>query len=199
MKKPGDIVGNWEIICEEDGKAKDGHRLYSARCIKCGYVRNGMQLSQAYRAKKCHHPVRAKTFISRRLGNTYRGMIDRCYNENNKSYKFYGAKGITVCDCWLNNPEAFSSWALLSGYNDRLTIDRIDPKKPYQPDNCRWVTPQDNSKYKSTSRILTVNGITNTVSGWAKRLGIPKNTFVVRVRNLTDEEAVAYIEGVLPN
>ena len=70
----------------------------------------------------------------------------------------YGGKGIRVCQEWLDNPELFEEWSLENGYEDNLTIDRIDSTKDYCPDNCRWVTLEDNAKYKSTTRVLDVDG-----------------------------------------
>ena len=50
-------------------------------------------------------------------------MKQRCYNPNEKSYKWYGAKGIKICDEWINSPKSFEEWSLQNGYNDNLTID----------------------------------------------------------------------------
>jgi hypothetical protein len=61
-----------------------------------------------------------------------------------QSYKYYGARGITVCDEWIK-PEPFLEWALANGYRDDLQIDRIDPDGNYEPTNCRWVTPKENA------------------------------------------------------
>ena len=75
------------------------------------------------------------------------GMKVRCYNPNNPHYKWYGGRGIKVCDEWLGKEGAlrFVEWAMENGYRDDLTIDRIDPEKDYSPDNCRWISSIDNS------------------------------------------------------
>lgn len=70
-------------------------------------------------------------------------MKRRCYNPNCDPYKYYGGKGVKVCDEWLEY-EGFKSWALANGYSDNLTIDRIDSNGDYEPENCQWVTMSEN-------------------------------------------------------
>lgn len=126
-------------------------------------------------------------------------MKRRCYNPAAKDYRFYGAKGITICEEWLENPYKFYTWALDNGYTDELTIDRIDPKKSYCPENCRWIEPKTNSKIKSTTRVITVDGISDSLSGWARRLNIPKMTMVHRGVKHTDEEMEQIIKKEMTN
>ena len=70
-------------------------------------------------------------------------MRDRCYREKCLSYKNYGGRGITVCAAWNNNYEQFRDWALKNGYDDNLTIDRIDNDEGYEPSNCKFSTRQE--------------------------------------------------------
>lgn len=71
-----------------------------------------------------------------RLYHIWNGLRGRCLNPNNKDYNNYGGRGITVCKEW-DNAESFFKWALSSGYNDNLTLDRINTNKGYCPSNCR--------------------------------------------------------------
>jgi len=76
----------------------------------------------------------------------------RCLYPKHKSYKNYGGKGIKICDEWKNNYVAFKSWALANGYQQNLTIDRIDNDESYCPKNCRWLTLSENSRNRGLKR-----------------------------------------------
>ena len=120
-------------------------------------------------------------------------MKARCYNSNKKDYRWYGANGIQVCQEWLNNPQAFEMWAIENGYADNLTIDRIDENKNYCPDNCRWVTAGENSKYKSTTSLINVDGIDHTGRDWSKLLGFGPNLINKYVRVYGLENTIEFI------
>lgn len=81
---------------------------------------------------------------------TWRGMIRRCYDPRIDNYRYYGAKGISVCAEWRSSFQAFKDWALAHGYLEGLTIDRIDHTGDYCPGNCQWLTRSDNSKKRWT-------------------------------------------------
>lgn len=83
----------------------------------------------------------------KRLYNVWRCMVGRCHNENWNNYftkTYYRDKGISVCDDWRYDFENFKSWALKNGYEDHLSIDRIDADGNYDPSNCRWITYEEN-------------------------------------------------------
>lgn len=71
-------------------------------------------------------------------------MKQRCRDPNGKSYKNYGGRGIKVCQEWTDDFEAFYTWAMAHGYQEGLTIDRIDNDGDYKPDNCQWITLEEN-------------------------------------------------------
>lgn len=70
----------------------------------------------------------------------YNSIKDRCFNENNERYHKYGGRGITICDEWKNSFQAFYNWSIKHGYEDGLSIDRIDNDGDYEPSNCRWIS-----------------------------------------------------------
>ena len=191
----GNVIDGYEII-GLNGLAKDGHRLLDLRCIKCGCTYNKVRANGvSYLTQTCEHTNNNMAhWVSKRLRNIYNGMLHRCYNPNMKSYRHYGAKGIEICSEWKNNPQTFNDWAVQHGYSDCLSIDRIDSKKNYSPDNCRWISPKDNSKWKSTTSLITVKGITDSGRGWAKRLKLSINYINKYIREYGYDAGISFIE-----
>lgn len=107
--------------------------------------------------------------------------MQRCYNPNRPKYKSYGARGITVCEEWKSSFKTFYDWAMGNGYQEELTIDRINNDGNYEPSNCRWSTWQEQSYNKTTSRFITYKGETKTVAEWSKIKGIKRMTICSRL------------------
>ena len=99
-------------------------------------------------------------------------MMSRCYNKNSSNYKWYGGKGITVCDEWRNDFLNFRDWALENGYSKELTLDRIDGEKGYCPENCRWITWERQQNNKCNNHIVIINGEKYTMSDAARKLNM---------------------------
>ena len=119
-------------------------------------------------------------------------MKRRCLSEKDKEYSHYGGRGITVCDEWIDNYENFENWALQNGYSDELTIERKDVNGNYCPENCCWISFQDQQNNTTRSRKITYNGQTKTLSQWSRELGISKTTLRSRIDELgySFEEAI---------
>lgn len=112
--------------------------------------------------------------------HTWATVCHRCTNPKHGSYKDYGAKGIKVCDRWL---ESFENFFADMGYapSKKHSIDRIISKGNYEPSNCRWVTNDVQQNNKSNNRILTLNGESLTLSQWSRKIGIKIPTLYNRL------------------
>lgn len=153
----------WNCVCD------CGNRVQ----VLANSLRNGNNKScGCYRRDKRTRHRRTHT----RLYNIWENMKQRCRNPNNRQYADYGGRGICVCDEWLNF-EVFYQWALSNGYNDSLSIDRIDNDKGYTPDNCRWTDATTQANNRRFCWYITYNGETRTASQWAEIAGISADLF----------------------
>jgi hypothetical protein len=91
-----------------------------------------------------------------RLYQTWVNMLGRCYYPSVKCYPRYGGRGIRVCDDWLKF-ESFGNWALTHGYQDDLTIERIDPDGHYEPGNCEFITRAENNRRRRAPKKAVIN------------------------------------------
>lgn len=111
--------------------------------------------------------------------NSWRSMMRRCYNQKAKNYKYYGGKGIFVCDEW-KNPEIFGEWACVSGWFKGATLDRLDNSKGYSPENCRWSSKKEQATNRSTTVFIEAYGEYHSLTEWSEILGINRSTLTNR-------------------
>ena len=121
------------------------------------------------------------------LKNVWYNMRKRCYKQYCKEYKYYGARGIKICEEWEDRKN-FEQWALSHGYDDGLQIDRIDNDGDYTPENCRFVTPKVNANNRRNPNIvyfgtraaaakpILYNGEMVTIAELSRRWNIPYST-----------------------
>ena len=122
-----------------------------------------------------------------RLYRIYKGMKQRCYNPHMPNYHIYGMRGVRVCDQWLNDYDAFCTWALANGYQDSLSLDRIDNDGNYSPENCRWADRYMQQRNTSRNKFITIGDETKTASEWCNIYNINLHTFYGRLREGWDE------------
>ena len=108
-----------------------------------------------------------------RLFRIWARMRARCNKPVDEKYKFYGARGIRVCDEWNEHFPPFREWAISNGYNDSLTIDRIDPRGDYTPENCRWVTMIEQNNNRISNVYVEYEGVKYTLAEFARKYAAP--------------------------
>ena len=118
-----------------------------------------------------------------RIYTIWADMKKRCLDKQDRAYKHYGARGISICKEWYEF-DNFYTWAKTSGYTDNLTLDRKDVNGDYTPDNCKWSTWKEQQNNRRSSRMITYNGETKTLSQWSDIRGIPRNTLTARINTL---------------
>jgi len=127
--------------------------------------------------------------------SSYHRMKDRCFDKKNKDYKNYGARGITICDRWLNSFENFYA-DMGNKPTPKHSIDRIDNDGNYEPSNCRWASNIQQARNKRNNRKITINGVTKIISEWADVYGINGSTIRQRI-NLGWSEVDAVTKPVI--
>lgn len=172
--KKGDIYGNYKIIKEVKGK--------HGRRFLCENIKNGEQkevrlchlvtgsikgMTKDEFSKKISIHGKSKT----RIWNIWMGMRARCYRKSEVSYKYYGGRGIKVCDAWKDSFENFYN-DMCNGYCENLTIERIDVDGDYSKENCRWATKSEQSMNKRKTIYLKYKGEKKPLMQWSKELGI---------------------------
>lgn len=189
--------GRWTVIKEAENKGR--HRAWICKC-DCGnekdvyqdhLVSGKSQSCGCFRTEKVSVVMREiKTkhnWYGTRLYKAWQSMKMRCTNPNNHNYENYGGRGIKLCEEWREFTP-FKEWALNNGYDDTLTIDRIDVNGNYEPSNCRWTTIAVQNNNKRNNRFVTYNGRTQTVSQWAEELNINRDTIYTRLNRGWSEE-----------
>ena len=176
----GERFGRLTVINRAEN-AKDGHARWNCLCdcgnhtVACGNdLKKGTTRScGCMRLDKIEEMVKTNTENGHgqshsRLYSIWSNMKQRCYNSKVPEYHLYGGRGVTICDEWLSDFRSFYDWAMSHGYEESLSIDRIDVNKGYSPDNCRWATAKEQSNNTRANRRFSINGISKTLKEWSE-------------------------------
>ena len=150
----------WLCVCDcGNTKVTTSNKLTHGYTIQC---------------KRCKHYVAGEHIkrhglTSSKLWNTYYGMKYRCNDPKCPLFYRYGGRGIKMCEEWEKSFVAFANWAQANGFDDKLTLDRVDNDGNYCPENCRWATVTEQANNRSTNRMVTVNGVSDTLANWVRK------------------------------
>lgn len=181
------------IVIDDMERRDDGHIVMLCQCT-CGNMSTPILANLVTNTSKSCGCRNIQGIIDRNIthGLTHHPlyrvlaqMIQRCTNPNNDAYQYYGARGISICDSWssLSNVQNFITWAKANGWYEGcgLSIDRIDNDGPYSPDNCRWVTNEEQMNNTRSNVWLTCSGKSMTLKQWANDLGVDYRVISARL------------------
>lgn len=161
----------WRCLCNCGGEVTEtSHRLMSGRRRSCGCLKL---------APKRHGQARR---AGARTGayHTWASMMGRCYRPTAGGFLFYGARGIRVCERW----HRFEHFAADMGPRpDGATLDRVDPNRDYEPNNCRWASRLQQSRNTRRNVVIEYQGQSRCASEWAVLIGVSVTTIYARLRN----------------
>ena len=189
---------NLEVLHRAEDYVKPNGRkilMWQCRC-DCGNIVTVSGESLKYGNTKSCGCKRRNNFRTHGKSNTrlyeiWTDMKQRCLNPNQKTYKYYGGRGITICEEWLDDFMNFYDWAMENGYQDKLTIDRIDVNGKYEPNNCRWVTMETQLRNTRRNHFIEINGERHTIAEWARIYEINPQTINSRIRKgLSEQNAI---------
>jgi hypothetical protein len=202
--KSGDKFGRLVVLKEIKQKNKSRYFLCKCdcgktteRCIKaliknsissCGCYQNEFNIKPRYKQRSDNYP-----YLKSRLYSIWTDIKKRCNNTNTRAYKWYGAKGVKVCETWENDFINFMNWSIKNNYSDELTIDRINSNGNYSPDNCRWVSMLVQNNNKSSNRLIEFENQQYTMSQLSRLLGVKYTTLVSKLnKGLTVKEIIRW-------
>lgn len=156
----------WLCLCDCGNFTRaTSHDLRRGEAQSCGCLRDEHRIA----AVKTHGDSHS------RLYRIWVDMKRRCLNPRCDAFPLYGGRGIAVCESWKDYG-SFQDWALSNGYNDSLTIDRIDPNGNYEPGNCRWASMAVQGNNRRNNVFWEFNGERHTLSEWSVITGINLQT-----------------------
>lgn len=194
-----DIVGNTYnslTVIEYAGKKKND-ALWKCQCV-CGGIKYVITTSlKRNKVKSCGCSNSDNRFIhgmsKSSEWSTWKSMKSRCQKENDKCYKDYGARGITVCERWNNSFIDFVS-DMGKKPSSLHTLDRINNNGNYEPKNCKWSTMTEQCRNRRNNIFITHNDRTLILAEWARELNINHNTLIYHLKRKSIAEIISYYE-----
>ena len=184
----------WRCLCD-CGKETivAGKSLWTGITKSCGCLNIESSTDRIVSLNKTHGKTHTRLF------RVWSSIKNRCENPNATNYSAYGGRGITICPQWKNDFDAFYEWAMEHGYDPDAkrgvyTVDRIDNRKGYSPENCRLASSKEQANNRRNTRFVTVNGICKSTADWARYYGRNRNLFT-RLSDAEIEKRISAYEA----
>ena len=178
---------------ERNNKTTRQFWLFQCDCGKLKVMRKDVVTSGHNISCGCEHEKIIKATIERKtkhglhkttLYKKWKSIKGRClYNAKDKRQKNYKNRNIIMCQEWQDDFLNFYNWALANGFEEGLTIDRINNDGNYEPSNCRWVDMKHQGRNRRTNKFITFQNETHCLSEWAEKIGISRNTLLNRLKS----------------
>lgn len=183
----GRVFGRWTVV-RETSRSKSGIRrhLCQCECGKTGAVEQGKLVSGHSSSCGCLRRETSAT-INRTHGASrtpehmlWKAMVQRCTNPHNKSFRYYGGRGIAVCAAWRHDFLAFLR-DVGPRPSPKMELDRIENGRGYEPGNVRWTSHHVQMRNTRRNVTTTIGGKTLCAAEWALKSGIPSHIITQRL------------------
>lgn len=177
--------GRWTVLAFSHKQGKNYYWYCECSCelktikpVNTAHLNNGKSKSCGCLSREINTK---HSLDGNKIYHVFNSMKARCYSKYNKSYKNYGGRGILICEEWLRDVRVFVNWAEENGYREGLTIERIDVNGNYSPENCTWVTRNDQMNNMRRNIFITFENQTKTLAQWARIINIKFETLYYRI------------------
>lgn len=188
ISKSGKVLPGVKCECDcGNTKIVSRNAFLSGKTKSCGCL-----IREFNSKRKCKNNLKNVDLLSsefnvpkmniEKLFNIYKSMKNRCYKKDNISYKNYGGRGITICDEWLENRNAFIKWAIENNFEPGLSIDRVDNDKGYFPDNCKFSNRHEQTINKRNTILVLFNGEYVPICDMSEKTGLSYEKIRYKVR-----------------
>jgi hypothetical protein len=177
----GRTFARWTVVERAPNLGRHVRWLCRCECGNTGMISSSNLVSGKSRSCGCLHSeiITTHDMTNTPEHATWISMRSRCYTKSSGGYRYYGARGIKVCERW----QSFENFlADMGNRPEGHSLDRIDPHGDYSPENCRWATDETQNNNQRSSRYLIFDGKTQTVAQWAREAGLSKSTLLGRLK-----------------
>lgn len=200
MYKPLNLIGvkfGYLTVLSQNGKTEQHQLRWLCKCdcgnyttVTGGRLRFGSTKSCGCLYLKGNRRKHGESSITPEY-RAWSKIKERCYSNTSKGFPRWGGRGISMCKEWRDNYEIFLDEMGRRPTNNH-SIDRIDNNGNYCKTNCRWATRKEQNNNTTRNRYISNNGVTNTLQGWADKIGVDYRNISYHLNKKTMAEIIEY-------